>query len=187
MDQGSGPTHDPYHDPYPRSIPLIHTLLSLTIHTIDPYPCSNFPVRMANYIYNDRVNLQGGGKDLGVASVIGKQCDGDAWRVSCRKDEPEKGPLPEALLQRRLQAQRHAKTSLTSRRQPEVERLIAAEGQRRNRAEKGRRERMELKGSDSSTPDREEEERACCTLCIVASPQPRTPSRPITRTLPSSS
>jgi len=108
---------------------------------------------MNNYIYSDRFNVPGAGQDLGVATVVEKHCDDDAWRISYRKDEPEKDALPEALLQRRLQAQKHVKTTITGRRQPEIANLLSDEKQRAKRSEKARRERLQFHPSSSSSSD----------------------------------
>ena len=64
-------------------------------------------------------------QDLGAAQVIRKRSV-EGWRVSFRQDEPETAPLPEALLRRRLDHQRHAKSKATaSRRSSELETLLA--------------------------------------------------------------
>ena len=68
-----------------------------------------------------------------------------------RKDEPEKEAIPEALLQRRLQAQKYAKVGITARRQTELQRILAEEKQRAKRSQKARRERAQFKASESSS------------------------------------
>ena len=109
------------------------------------------PARIVNFIYSDRVSLPDAGRNLGVASVVDRVCADSDWRVSYRKDEPEKEAIPEALLQRRLQAQKQAKSGLTSRRQPVVERLLAEEKQRAHRSQKAHRERLQFQDSSSSS------------------------------------
>ena len=92
---------------------------------------------------------------MGLATVVEKACDDASWRVSYRKDEPEKDPVPEQLLQRRLNAQKHAKTGITSRRQPEMQKLLIKEKQRARRSQKARREQLQFQtqpsGSSSSS------------------------------------
>eukprot|EP00435_Cladocopium_sp_Y103_P075602 s140_g60.t1 len=111
----------------------------------------NFPARMTDFVYTDRIDLVDGGKSLGHATVVDKVCDAEDWRVSYRKDQPEKEALPEALLQRRLQAQKYAKTSLTQRRSTEMERVLSDERRRAHKSQKAQRERIQFKASTSSS------------------------------------
>ena len=60
-----------------------------------------YPVMMLDYTYSDRLLQDVQVQELGAATVITKQ-SAEEWRLSYRQDEPEKDPLPEALLQRRL-------------------------------------------------------------------------------------
>ena len=112
---------------------------------------AKYPVHMKNFIYSDRVATRNLGCDLGDAATVERAVSDDDWRVSYRKDEPEKQPLPEDLLQRRLCAQRSAKTAITSRHQTEVEKLLSREKQEAKRKEKAKRERLTFKGSESSS------------------------------------
>ena len=91
-----------------------------------------------------------GGSSLGYATVVDKVCDAEDWRVSYRKDEPEKEALPEALLRRRLDAYKHAKSSLTQRRSTDTERLLSDERRRVHNAQKARRERLQFRAPSSS-------------------------------------
>ena len=112
---------------------------------------SHVPARLVNYIYSDRIALVDGGQNLGKAIVVDRVCQDVHWRVSYRKDEPEKEALPEALLQRRFQAQKHVKIGITGRRQSEIQKLLADEKQRAKRSQKARRERLAFKSDDSSS------------------------------------
>ena len=110
----------------------------------------NFPAKMTNFVYTDRIPMVDGGSSLGYATVVDKVCDAEDWRVSYRKDEPEKEALPEALLRRRLDAQKHAKSSLTQRRSTDMERLLSDERRRVHNAQKARRERLQFRAPSSS-------------------------------------
>ena len=115
----------------------------------------DFPVEMFDYTYSDRFGSTEDRRRVGLATVVEKACDDASWRVSYRKDEPEKDPVPEQLLQRRLNAQKHAKTGITSRRQPEMQKLLIKEKQRARRSQKARREQLQFQtqpsGSSSSS------------------------------------
>ena len=43
---------------------------------------TNFPVRMRNYIYTDRITAPNAGRDLGVASVLKRESDEESWRTA---------------------------------------------------------------------------------------------------------
>eukprot|EP00438_Fugacium_kawagutii_P026261 Skav211347 [mRNA] locus=scaffold1797:119875:121381:- [translate_table: standard] len=112
---------------------------------------TQFPVEMFDYTYSDRFGSPENRRRVGLATVLEKTSDNAFWRTSYRKDEPEKDPVPEQLLQRRLNAQKHAKTAITSRQQPEMQKLLAREKQRAQRSEKARRERLQFQPSGSSS------------------------------------
>ena len=115
---------------------------------------SNFPVRIKDCVYSDRLSgpLQGG-KELGVAVSTIKPCQDSDWRVSYRRDTPESDPLPFDLLARRLSAQRRAKTGTTSRRSPLLEQLRAEEEARARKSIKARRERLGLTAAAASSEE----------------------------------
>ena len=111
-----------------------------------------YPVMMRKYIYSDRLLKGEHVEDLGAARIINKE-SAEEWRVSYRQDEPEKEPLPESLLRRRLDHQRHVKSrEPTSRRSSDLERMLALENARKRKQAKAKRERQVFAcSSDSSS------------------------------------
>jgi len=155
----SGPRYEVVHFHPEKPKTFLYLDVSSTDLKIDYTYClaflrtaaTKYPVRMMNFIYTDRIPLPDGGANLGSPNVVDRICEDKDWRVSYRKDEPEKEAIPEALLQRRLQAQKYAKVGITARRQTELQRILAEEKQRAKRSQKARRERAHFKASESSS------------------------------------
>ena len=98
-----------------------------------------YPVFLDDYTYSDRFISREKPRELGAPSLIVKD-SAEAWRVSYRKDEPEKEGLPETLLRRRLEQQRHARsTEITFRHTSEMEKLLAIEKEKARQKAKARR------------------------------------------------
>ncbi|CAK9043983.1 unnamed protein product [Durusdinium trenchii] len=88
-----------------------------------------FQVRLKNFIYSDRCFQAELGISGGTARCIEKVPAADDWRLSYRQEKPETDPLPEPLLQRRLEHQKPAKTFLASRKSDTGSRLLKQEQQ----------------------------------------------------------
>ncbi|CAK9043725.1 unnamed protein product [Durusdinium trenchii] len=114
-----------------------------------------FQVRLKNFIYSDRCFQAELGISGGTARCIEKVPAADDWRLSYRQEKPETDPLPEPLLQRRLEHQKPAKTFLASRKSDTGSRLLKQEQQQARKRAKDRRERVifSCRSSSSSGSD----------------------------------
>ena len=128
--QANKAPNDPYHDPWAIHRRSIHDLCPR--HTL---PTPHTKVYCAVHLGRHAQS---------------RSNDTD-WRVSYRKDGPEKDPVPAALLQRRLQAQKYAKRWLATLRSKEYERLLVDEKLRAKKSQKTRRQRLQFKESISSS------------------------------------
>ena len=111
-----------------------------------------FRAILKDFIYSDTCFQTQKARNCGMAVCVERASQAEDWRWSYRTDSPEKEPLPESLLRRRLEHQKSAKTFLACRRSTEMARLLKEEEQRARKSAKDKREsKVFAQGSSSAS------------------------------------